>query len=177
MLNKQELLKNLSEGGQCSYTGFETGPLTMGYPAEIKNHWHVFKNAEQYFQYRKAAFFGDKETVEKILNTESIVELKKLGLNIKGFHKHAWDNIEDTLLYISNYLKFIQNPDLNKILENTCRDILVHLNPADLHRGSGLSVDDPRVDDPFQWPGENILGFTLMEIRDGGDLHNSEVDC
>lgn len=31
--------------------------------------------------------------------------------------------------------------------------------------GIGLAADDPRAQDPEQWPGRNLLGFALMRVR------------
>ena len=33
--------------------------------------------------------------------------------------------------------------------------------------GVGLAQDDPLIRDPRNWRGENLLGFVLMEARDG----------
>lgn len=38
--------------------------------------------------------------------------------------------------------------------------------PVDWIWGAGLAADDPRVLNPAEWPGINLLGFALMKVRD-----------
>jgi predicted NAD-dependent protein-ADP-ribosyltransferase YbiA (DUF1768 family) len=32
--------------------------------------------------------------------------------------------------------------------------------------GIGLATDEPSIENPLQWRGENLLGYALMEVRD-----------
>ena len=43
---------------------------------------------------------------------------------------------------------------------------MVEGSPYDGIWGVKLGLDDPRIHDPNQWQGENLLGFALMEARD-----------
>jgi ribA/ribD-fused uncharacterized protein len=53
-----------------------------------------------------------------------------------------------------------------RVLLETGDKILAYMNPADTIWGTGLDMMDSRIKEPFEWPGENILGFVLMEVRD-----------
>ena len=39
--------------------------------------------------------------------------------------------------------------------------------------GAGMHMGDPDADKPEKWKGENLLGFTLMAVRD--ELKNAEA--
>jgi ribA/ribD-fused uncharacterized protein len=44
--------------------------------------------------------------------------------------------------------------------------VLVEASPVDAIWGIGLSAEDAEVTPPDKWPGENLLGFALMVVRD-----------
>jgi ribA/ribD-fused uncharacterized protein len=62
--------------------------------------------------------------------------------------------------------KFNQNPLLKEALLNTCDTIIVEASPVDRIWGIGLTEDDPRALDQSTWRGQNLLGITLMRVRD-----------
>jgi ribA/ribD-fused uncharacterized protein len=43
--------------------------------------------------------------------------------------------------------------------------ILVEASPRDDIWGIGLAADDDRAASPEDWPGLNLLGFALMDVR------------
>lgn len=61
----------------------------------------------------------------------------------------------------------IENPELHQFLKNTGSHILVEASPVDKIWGIGLAHDDERAKDPNAWLGLNLLGFALMQVRDG----------
>ncbi|MEL7231218.1 MAG: NADAR domain-containing protein, partial [Pseudomonadota bacterium] len=42
----------------------------------------------------------------------------------------------------------------------------VEASPVDRIWGIGLAADDPDLENPYLWKGQNLLGFALMEVRD-----------
>ena len=65
-----------------------------------------------------------------------------------------------------NLAKFSQDPVLGGWLLGTGNKVLVEASPVDRVWGTGLAADDGRTADPARWPGLNLLGFALMEVRD-----------
>ena len=65
-----------------------------------------------------------------------------------------------------NYAKFTQNEALRQFLLSTGDSVLVEASPYDTIWGIGIDPENPNVQDPRQWRGQNLLGFALMEVRD-----------
>ena len=65
-----------------------------------------------------------------------------------------------------NWRKFSQNRELREFLLSTGDSILVEASPYDNIWGIKLFANTPEAQDSFQWRGENLLGFALMEVRD-----------
>lgn len=65
-----------------------------------------------------------------------------------------------------NLAKFSQNPELLAFLNSTGDSVLVEGSPYDGIWVVKLSIDDPGINNPCNWQGENLLGFALMETRD-----------
>ncbi|RYF96968.1 MAG: DUF1768 domain-containing protein, partial [Chitinophagaceae bacterium] len=43
---------------------------------------------------------------------------------------------------------------------------IAEASPIDTIWGIGLAADDPGIENPSNWKGENLLGYALMEVRD-----------
>jgi hypothetical protein len=61
--------------------------------------------------------------------------------------------------------KFGQHRQLRDFLVGTSSRVLVEASPRDRVWGIGLAADDERAGSPERWPGLNLLGFALMEVR------------
>jgi ribA/ribD-fused uncharacterized protein len=61
---------------------------------------------------------------------------------------------------------------LKKYLIWTGDKILVEASPYDTIWGIGLKATDERATDITQWRGENLLGFSLMIVRDKFLMNN-----
>ena len=61
--------------------------------------------------------------------------------------------------------KFEQNIMLKLALIATGNSILVETSPHDVFWGAGLSINDARLADYTRWPGQNVLGRLLQELR------------
>ena len=62
--------------------------------------------------------------------------------------------------------KFSQNPELKEQLQETGNAILAECAVRDCIWGIGLSMHDPERLDLNCWKGQNLLGYTLMMVRD-----------
>ncbi len=139
----------------------------------LSQWWHApfeiagvaYPTAEHFMMAEKARLFGDLETREKILRAAHPEQAKKLGREVQGFHEDLWLPARSQIVFQANLAKFGQHPALKEFLLGTRQRILVEASPRDLIWGIGLAEDDPRAADPQQWPGLNLLGFALMQVR------------
>ena len=69
------------------------------------------------------------------------------------------------IVYNGNFLKFSQNPELSEILKSTGDKIIAEASPVDAIWGIGLSKHDAKQVPESEWPGQNLLGKALMEVR------------
>lgn len=124
----------------------------------------TFKTAEHFMMHEKALLFGDKETAELILQTDSPKEAKRLGGIAKGFNQKTWDHYKFAIVVNGNVLKFLQNKEAQEELLSTGELILVEACPYDRIWGIGMTVDNPKISDESLW-GENLLGKALVRVR------------
>ena len=116
--------------------------------------------------YRKAKCFHDDETAEKILQTEDVARVKELGRMVTGYDDHVWSGIRQIVVYEGLIGKFTQNQELCETLLATGDAILAECAVKDRIWGIGLSMKDPNRFDMAQWNGQNLLGYTLVMVRD-----------
>ena len=145
---------------------FLKGYLSNWYKSEFTVDGIKFVNSEQWMMYQKAKTFGDEETAKKILASTSPSEIKGLGRKVKNYNDTVWNGVRQIVVFEGLKAKFGQNEDLKKQLLATGDDILVECNPTDSIWAIHMSEDDPRVQDISKWQGQNLLGFTLMLVRD-----------
>lgn len=132
---------------------------------KVNNIDHTFVSAEQLMMYKKAILFKDYETANLILKSNNQAEIKKLGRKVSNFNSSVWDKHKFNIVTKGNLLKFSQNKDLKKALLSTKDNILVEASPYDKVWGIGLDASQAAITDPSEWPGENLLGKALMEVR------------
>ncbi len=140
--------------------------LSQWYIAPFAINHIVYKTAEHYMMAQKAMLFGDENIFEKILQAEKPGEAKALGREITQFNDAIWNAEKYKIVFTGNYHKFNQHPSLRNYLINTQNRILVEASPVDMIWGIGMDENDKRLSDITTWPGENMLGFALMEVRD-----------
>ncbi len=58
-----------------------------------------------------------------------------------------------------------RHPQLRDFLAGTGSRVLAEASPRDRIWGTGLAAGDERAGSPERWPGLNLLGFALMEVR------------
>lgn len=66
----------------------------------------------------------------------------------------------------ANLANYQQNPELRAALFSTEDALLVEVSPQDRRWGAGLDIEDPRLREEAQWPGANLLGKILTEVRE-----------
>ena len=121
--------------------------------------------AEQYMMAEKARIFNDEPIREQIMRETDQITIKKLGRRVSGFDGAIWEGERYDVVFKGNEAKFTQNPHLQEFLLGTGDKILVEASPKDTIWGIGLDEFNPDALDPRTWRGKNLLGFTLMDVR------------
>jgi len=140
--------------------------FSQWFPAAFEVAGDTYATAEHWMMAEKARLFGNDEVRERIIAAKHPAEAKKLGREVTGFDPQVWDAQKYDLVTVGNYQKFSQHPQLKAYLLNTGSRVLVEASPVDAIWGIGLATDHPDALQPAKWPGQNLLGFALMEVRD-----------
>lgn len=140
--------------------------LSQWWPAGFEVDGQRFASAEHWMMWRKAEVFDDHDAARRVLEAETPAEAKKLGTQVRGFDPGVWEAERFAVVVAGNRAKFGQHPDLAGFLRGTAPQVLVEASPVDRIWGIGLAADDARAPDPTSWPGLNLLGFALMQVRD-----------
>lgn len=115
---------------------------------------------EQYFTAETARALGDADARAQVLASSSPAEHSRLGRRIEAADTRSWDDRLECMDR-GNMARLEQILDVAIALAATGHKQL-HEAGA---RGVGLAVDDPRIAEPEQWRGENLLGWSLMHVR------------
>lgn len=134
--------------------------------ASIQVDGITFPTVEHYFQWSKAKMFGDVDIQNKILKTASPKSVKSYGKKVKGFQDDAWNEKKDSIMRTAVKAKLMQHPDILKKLRETGTRPIAEADPRGKYWGIGTSADTSKAKDPSRWPGKNVMGKILMELRD-----------
>lgn len=145
--------------------GVGPGSLSQFCPAPFVVDGVTFRTAEHWMMAEKARLFHDDEAVEHILKAATPQAAKAAGRAVRGFSEDRWAAARYQIVVAGNLAKFSQHEDLGRFLTSGDR-VLVEASPLDRIWGIGLAEDDKRAMSPSRWPGLNLLGFALMEVRD-----------
>ena len=144
----------------------ENAYLSNWYPSPFTVEKKNFSSMEQFMMYQKAICFGDEAVAKNILSTDDASQIKALGRQVKNYDEHIWNGIRQIVVYKGLLAKFSQNKDLKDRLKSTGEAILAECAVKDLIWGVGLSMKDPNRFDKTKWKGQNLLGYTLMMVRE-----------
>ncbi len=149
-----------------SYAFFWNGPFSQWQRAGFELDGVTFNTAEQAMMHGKAMLFGDSEVAAKILAAPDPGKQKALGRQVRGFDEAVWDAGKVAIVRRANMAKFGQNRGLRRKLFQTGRRALVEASPMDVVWGIGLDAATARETPPDDWPGQNLLGRVLTEVRE-----------
>ncbi len=125
-----------------------------------------FSSMEQYMMYKKAVWFNDDAIAAQILVTKDVAKIKQLGRLVSNYNECVWSGVRQIIVYQGLLEKFSQNEDLRIKLKKTEKAILAECAVKDCIWGIGLSMNDARRFDISMWKGQNLLGYTLMMVRE-----------
>ena len=144
----------------------ENGYLSNWYSSYFSQDDISFSSMEQFMMYQKAVCFNDLEIAAQILETEDVSHIKELGRLVTGYDDNYWGGIRQIVVYKGLLAKFSQNTDLKELLLKTGDAVLAECAVKDRIWGIGLSMRDPDRFDRSKWKGKNLLGYTLMMVRE-----------
>lgn len=144
----------------------ENGYLSNWYLSDFIVDGIKFTSNEQYMMYKKAKYFNDEKIAKEILSIEDVKKIKELGRKVSNYNDHMWNGVRQIYVYEGLYAKFNQNEELKNKLLNTKDSILAECAIHDLVWGIGLGMDDPDRLNIYKWRGSNLLGYSLMLVRD-----------
>ena len=174
--NKVELIKTIQRGLApdfllfCQHhkpkgSGVDKSCLSQWFDASFQVDGVWYSSAELYMMAQKALLFGDKKHFKAIIKNPSVKVAKQLGREVKGFESKIWNKHKFDIVVAGNLAKFSQQQSLGTFLLSTGSSVLVEASPSDSVWGIGLSESEQNATNPQMWPGENLLGFALMRVR------------
>lgn len=172
-----ELVRALDLGARPEFVFFwghrppaagAVGPsaLSQFYAAAFELGGERYATAEHWMMAEKARLFGDAQQRRAILHSVDPDEAKRHGRRVRAFDEERWAAARWDIVVAGNEAKFGQSSALRSFLLGTGERVLVEASPLDPIWGAGVGRTDPRAPDPRRWPGENLLGFALMEVRE-----------
>ena len=152
--------------GEAVHHFFWSGPFSQWSACVFELRGYRYGTAEQAMMHGKALIFGDDETAQAIMQTDEPGRQKALGRQVRGFDQAIWDQRKYALVSEISLAKFGQNKGLRRNLFQTVGAALVEASPKDSIWGIGLDAKTAAVTPEHEWPGQNLLGQALTEVRE-----------
>lgn len=139
-----------------------------GNPFWCKKHEKVgakFWTVEHFMMYEKAILFGDTNIAVDIANAWNPQEAKLLGRKVKNFDNKKWEYHKKDIVVSGLYEKMMANTSIrdSAIRFHSQGKYFVEASPYDAIWGIKMGENDPGVEDPVNWKGDNLLGLCWDE--------------
>jgi len=172
-LDIQTLVQAVKEGAQPHYLSFPdwggappVGWLAPWTPTPFETCAGRFGSGEHHFMHGKALLFGDRTIATRILRATSAAQARELGRRVSGFREDLWAAERARVMVEANRAKFSALPELGAYLVSTWPAVLVQASILDRVWSAGLDLGDSSLARPERWPGQNLVGFSLMKVRE-----------
>ena len=142
----------------------ELNPLSNFHPCKFNLKGESFNSSEQYIQWTKAKYCGDKIAMDCILNCEDAADCKEVSRDITNLDRKGWVELAETLCFKGIQAKFLQNKHLMERLLDTGEKTLVEAS-YDETWGTGQHLDSRDGLTESKWKSIGILGRILKRIR------------
>jgi ribA/ribD-fused uncharacterized protein len=141
--------------------------LSNLFMTQFTEEGQTYHSTEQYYMASKARHVGSNLVLKAILSANNPAKCKQLGSkkNLPGLDPTSWDKVSYEIMKRAQLLKYRANPKLSAKLLSTGDAILVEASQSDLHWGCGIHLSNIYKTDPTKWPGKNLMGQCLMEVR------------
>ena len=122
---------------------------------------------EQYIMKKKQELFDPENNgLSQLIMTSTVQpKIKRYGREIKNFSNEIWVEARVQIAYDGIMMKFSQNPRIARELLKTRDSMIYEAAPRDRNWGIGFGPQDALHIDPSRY-GDNLLGKTLMRVRD-----------
>lgn len=145
----------------------------FGKDSKFSNHYtstftvdnRSFSTIEQYLAFSRANIVERRDLAERAMASQDPVEAKRvLHLLREEPRQENWESQRRDILFTGLLAKFSQSDDLANYLLSSCDRTL---GEASKNRvwGIGMTLSDRAKLNIKQWRGDNLLGNTLMEVR------------
>ena len=142
----------------------ELNPLSNFHPCKFTLEGETFNSSEQYIQWTKAKYCGDKIAMDHILNCEDAADCKEVSQDITNLNRKGWVESAETICFEGIKAKFLQNDHLMEKLLDTGEKTLVEAS-YDEAWGTGQHLGSRDCLTESKWKSIGILGRILMRIR------------
>ncbi|MEM7281329.1 MAG: NADAR domain-containing protein [Pseudomonadota bacterium] len=135
-----------------------------------QNQVHLLPTSDHFYLYQKLVAHGKRNAAFEILHKKSPKAAKALAKRaLHSCNTSAWYESGAAVSAMRDALmsKFSNNEKARETLLNTAPRIIAECcGPRDLFWGNGIDLTPKIIPPPYEWPGKNMLGKCLMEIRD-----------
>lgn len=148
--------------------------IFFGRDSRFSNHYNskfvlqdtTYSSIEQYLANMRATVAGNQELKEKALAADDPRAAKKILNALHGDPSDdEWARQRHDILFDGLLAKFHQSEDLKAYLLSTEQRVLGEAS-RNKTWGIGLTLTENGRLNPRNWTGENLLGTTLMEVRE-----------
>ena len=162
------MIRKISAIVYDNYVAIFGSPYSFFYPSPINIDGNDYISMLHYYIAEKARFFNDTETLDKIMSSTDINEIRKLEMEIKNYDDKKWaQEAAIDRMYKGTLAKFSQNDELKTLLfdEDFNDKTFAYASLTDRFWGTGIKFGDPKIDDKRHWLGLNIFGDVLTKVR------------
>lgn len=149
----------------AEYCSKQEAILCFWWPCTFRIEDVSYHSVGHFMEAEKARIFRDMFARKRILCANSKQDILDLGKQIKGFDEKIWTKYRNAVALYGNYHKFKQNMDCKKALLDTKELILIY-DSKETEWGIEYDRTDERIQNPENWYLDNLLGYSLMTIRD-----------
>ena len=143
----------------------ELCPFSNFYPVAFTHNGQSYHSGEQLIQHQKALHCNDSRAADRILATKTAIACKQLSYTIQNYDQHSWTMVAKDKCRDGLKAKFVQNPDLLRVLLSTGNKLIVESSKDNIW-GTGIPLYRWDCLHRKYWSGNGLLSELLMEICD-----------